>query len=83
MGADMSEKATEATPSGRTSSHGGDSTDVPTPGANSKGAAQSLVALEKADTHVTTAKKPEDNDPYKNLCTCSRLLVSFVRGQDT
>ena len=78
MGADISEKATEAIPSGRSSSHGGDSTDVPTPGAKDKGAAHSLAALEKADTHVTTAQKPEDNDPYKNLCTCFHLLVSCV-----
>ncbi len=82
MGADISEKATEATPSSRSSSHGGDSTDVPTPGAKEKGAGQTLAALEKADTHVTTAQKPEDNDPYKNLCACSPS-PSFVLGQYT
>ncbi|KAH8889353.1 P-loop containing nucleoside triphosphate hydrolase protein [Thozetella sp. PMI_491] len=61
MGASGAEKAVEIAPSGRASSQGGESTDVPTPNA------KDAVDLEKADTRVEGKKADKDDDPYKHL----------------
>jgi ATP-binding cassette, subfamily B (MDR/TAP), member 1 len=63
MGADSSEKALAAPPSGRASSHG-DSTKTrsqtqPTP--------KRSADLEKADSKVILPKEPTDADPFKHL----------------
>jgi len=62
MGADSSEKALAAPPSGRTSSHG-DSTGSPKPSTPKR----SSEDLEKPDSKVVLPKTPTDDDPYKHL----------------
>ncbi|KAK0646301.1 P-loop containing nucleoside triphosphate hydrolase protein [Cercophora newfieldiana] len=64
MGADLSEKAPAAPPSGRASSHG-DSTG--TPSQKLPTPKRFSADLEKADSKVILPKTPTDEDPYKHL----------------